>query len=177
VTEVHLSQQGIYQFSLICKEGQSSASDFITLRYINDGDGNQVFLSEERTSTIEAEEFAYTYGNVSEQRRKYLKLEADATSNDIAQLEFSIGMAEGKEFNLWFLIKSLSPEQNRIIIEFNAKVIGEIPVVKDKKFHWVKVPGKITTTPGQWPLWIDNQEGKALLDRMIMTTDPDLKPE
>lgn len=41
------------------------------------------------------------------------KLETDATTNDIAWIEFSVGMAEGREFDLWLLIKSLSPGQNR----------------------------------------------------------------
>ena len=68
-------------------------------------------------------------------------------------------------------------KKNLILIEFNNKVIDEIPVTKDKKFHWVKVPGKIITTPGQWSLLVINQEGTVLLDRMIMTEDPDLIPE
>jgi hypothetical protein len=172
VTEATLDLEGIYQFSINCTDGKSTVSDNVTIRYINDGDGNQIFLGEQETNTIEAEEFAYSYGKVKEQGKKYLKLEAGETVNEVTQVEFSVGMAEGKEYDLWFLIKSLSPDQNKIAIEFNHQVVGEIPVLKDKKFHWVKVPGKVLTTPGQWPLLIVNQEGSAVLDRMILTSNP-----
>lgn len=177
VTEVSIDQEGIYQFSITCSDGKSSISDDVTIRYINDGDGLQIFLSEQGTDTIEAEEFAYSYGKVSEKKKKFLKLEAGETMNEIAQVEFSVGMAEGKEYDLWLLIKSLSPDQNGIIIEFNNKIIGGIPVAKDKKFHWVKLPDKIITSAGQWPLLITKREGKVLIDKMILTSDPTLVPE
>jgi len=176
VTKVILNQEGIYQFSINCSNGKSTASDFITIRYINEGEGKQLFLSEGKTNIIEAENFAYTYGKVKKIRKRYFKLEGNMAENDIAQMEFSIGMAEGSEYELWFLIKFTRQGENKLRIEFNQKNVGEISP-KDKKFHWVKIPRKIKTTPGQWPLLISNTEGRVFLDKIIFTQDPNFIPD
>lgn len=170
VASANLPKEGIYQFSINCSDGQSTTSDMVTIRNIKDGEGKQMFLNEDMINTIEAEDFAYAYGNASMVRKKFLRLEPSA------QVEFSVGMAEGREYELWLLIKSLEPGGNKIGVEFNQLVIGEVSAVNDKKFHWVKVPAKIKTSPGQWPLLISNLNGTILLDKIILSKDRSFVP-
>lgn len=170
VASANLPKEGIYQFSINCSDGQSTTSGMVTIRNIKDGEGKQMFLSEDMINSIEAEDFAYAYGNASMVRKKFLRLEPSA------QVEFSVGMPEGREYELWLLIKSLNPGENKIGVEFNQQKVGELSIVKDKKFQWVKVPAKIETTPGQWQLLINNLNGQILLEKIIFSYDKTFVP-
>ena len=176
VTAATLNREGIYRFSLMCTDGNATASDWVTIRYVKDGDGILHFLKDGSAGTIQAEDFAYSYGNVSVKRNKFLVLEGNG-EKACSQIEYSIGMAEDRDYDLWLRIRSLSPLQNLISIEFNDKEVGQVPVPLDKKFHWVKLPVRISATAGQWPLLIRNHKGTVLLDKMIMSEDQVFTPE
>lgn len=182
-TKVVFDQEGIYQFSLTCFIGEIVASDYITIRYINNGEGKQLFLKEENINFIEAEDFAYTYGKAekiddkSTSGNRYVSLIADKKNTFGSAMEFSIGMAESNVYEMWFLIKSKSYEKNILLVELNNKIVGEITVLKSMDFQWVKMSGKISTTPGQWPLLISNTNEEVDIDKFIISRDPHFIPD
>jgi len=182
-TKVVFDQEGIYQFSLTCSEGKTFGLDYVTIKYINEGEGKQLFLNKEKNIFIEAEDFAYSYGKVeklddkSVAGNKHISLNADKNNSLGSVIEFSIGMAESNEYEMWVLAKSQSSKKNTFQIKFNNKIAGEILVLKSKDFQWVKMPGKILANPGQWPLLISNTGGKAHLDKIVFTKDPHFIPD
>lgn len=171
ITDVIFEKEGIYRFSVQCSGEQSSASDFVVVRYFKDGEGKQLFLSEEKTNTIEAGNFAYTYGNVNLVNKKYLQLTGPET-----QAEFSVGMAESSEYDVWILVKSENSGEAKLQVEFNNRLAGEISAV-EKSFRWVKLPKKIRPTPGQWQLLISSAKGEISLNKIIFSTNPDFSPQ
>ena len=176
VTHVKLYRQGIYQFSINCSDQHSSSSDFVTVRFINEGAGKQLFLSEGQINTIEAEDFAYAYGTVKKIGKTYIRLDGNEEAIDIAQTEYSVGMSQGNDYELWFLVKSSDRGEYKLQVRFNHKDIGEISVVKNKKFKWTKLPGKVTANPGEWQLLIGVTNGRIFLDKIIFSRDPDFIP-
>ncbi len=176
VAEAILAKEGIYTFSLLFSDGSTSASDFVTVRYINDGEGMQHFLNAESSHTLLADEFAYSYGNVSGERKSRVSLEGSESEGRAAMVEFSVGMAEEGDYNLWVLMRSLSPGKNNISVAFDGNEAGMITAPADKKSHWVHMTGSFHTSPGQWPLMIINREGKVILEKILLTTDPDYRP-
>jgi len=175
VASVKLQKEGLYQFSMSCSDSQSIVSDMVTIRYIKEGEGKQLFLSEDPINKIEVKNFAYTYGNVKEIGENNIELNSEIP-NDKAQIEFSIGVAEEIDCEMWLFVKSTSGDGNKIRVEFNQDYVGEVSVANNKKFHWVKVPGKITATPGQWPLLISNFSGKVILSKVIFSRDMKFVP-
>lgn len=176
VTKILLDQEGIYRFLLECSDSKSTSSDYITIRYIENGNGKQLFMGGEGTLIMEADDYAYSYENV-EEKRGYLLLDGGKSMDDYAQVEFSVGMAEAGEYDLWLLMKSLDTGKNKIFIEFNNKPAGEIPVLTDQKFHWVRLQGRIEASAGQWPMLVISRDGKVALERMILTVDHTMIPE
>lgn len=184
-SKVILHQQGIYQFSLTCTEDQDQreASDNIKVRYINEGQGKSLFLKEENNNAIEAEDFSYTYGGVqvldggTAPGNKFILLDADKNNNLTSVMEFSVGMAESNQYIIWFRVKSPNREEKKLLIEFNNKVIGEVPVLPSDDFHWARLTEKIATSPGQWQLLISNLSGKVFLDTILITKDLDYIPQ
>lgn len=181
-TKVVFDQQGIYQFSLTCSEGKTYGLDYVTIRYINEGEGKQLFLKEENNNFIEAEDFEYSYGKVDkiddkiEAGNKYISLNADKENVFGSVMEFSIGMAESNKYEMWVLANSQSSGKNILLVKFNNKIVGELPVLKSKDFQWVKMAGKILANPGQWPLLISNTDGNAYLDKIVLTKDSNFVP-
>ncbi|MBT3384958.1 MAG: hypothetical protein HN955_11620 [Prolixibacteraceae bacterium] len=182
-TKVVFEKQGIYQFSFTCSEGKIFGLDYVTIKYINEGEGKQLFLKEETNNFIEVEDFSYSYGKVdkiddkSVAGNKYISLNEDKKNTFGSILEFSIGMAETNEYEMWFLAKSQSSNKNILHVNFNNKLVGEIPVSKSKDFQWVKMSGKILANPGQWSLLISNISGKAIIDKIVFTKDSGFIPD
>ena len=182
-TKVVFDQEGVYQFSLTCSEGKTYGLDYVIVRYINGGEGKQLFLKEENNNIIEAEDFEYSYGKVEkiddkiEAGNKYISLNFDENNSFGSVIEFSIGMAESNEYEMWILAKSQSSGKNILHVKFNNKIVGEIPVMKSMNFQWVKMPSKMVATPGQWPLLISNTCGNAHLDKIVFTKDSDFIPD
>lgn len=176
VTDVILKKEGIYLFSLNCSGGSATANDYVSIRYFNDGDGKEIFLNNQMTNVIEAEDFAYTYGNVEKKKKKYILLNNLETDDNGPQIEYSVGMAEENDYELWLLLKPLASGYNKLNLMFNHKKMGEISTMEKKKFQWVKLPDKISATPGQWQLLIENIQGQVALDKMIFSTDPEFIP-
>ena len=85
-------------------------------------------------------------------------------------------MAESSEYDVWFLVKSENSGEAKLQVEFNSKFAGEISA-EEKSFRWVKLPEKITTTPGQWQLLISSAKGGISLDKIIFSTNPDFSPQ
>lgn len=182
-TKIIFHQEGIYQLSLTCiTKDKIKASDRIIIRYVNKGYGRDLFLSEEDNNLIEAEDFSYTYSQVEVMNdlnvpgNKFILLDANRMSSLNSVVEYSIGMAESNEYEMWFLVKSQTPGNKKLHVEFNTKIVGEVPVRKSNDFHWVKMRGKIVATPGQWQLLINNFGGKVFLDKIILTTDASFTP-
>src|SRR5690606_32394263 len=131
----------------------------------------------------EAEDFSYTYGGVqvlddgTVPGNKFILLDADKNNNLTSVMEFSIGMAESNQYIIWFRVKSTTREEKKLLIEFNNKVIGEVPVLPSDDFHWARLTEKITTSPGQWPLLISHLSGKVFLDKILITKDLDYIPQ
>uniref|UniRef100_UPI003217F2DE right-handed parallel beta-helix repeat-containing protein n=1 Tax=uncultured Draconibacterium sp. TaxID=1573823 RepID=UPI003217F2DE len=181
-TSVKFSVQGIYKFKLTCAGENAIASDDVKVRYVNDGLGKQLFLDEKDTHVIEIENYAYSYGEIEEVNdaenieNKYISLEG-GTEPSSSLLEFSIGMAESNEYEMWLLIKSPNSGENKIRIEFNNKKIAEVRVNQSDNLYWIKLPQKVLTKPGQWQLLINNPSGKIVLDKIILTKNQSFHPE
>ena len=180
-TKVVFDQEGIYQFSLTCSESETVALDYVTVRYVNDGEGKQLFLKEKNNNFVEAEEYAYSYGNVSvisdleASGENYIILDAE-NSGSFATLEFSVGTSENKDCFIWLLTKNETSKNSSIYINFNNIELGEITVQKNKKWEWITVPEKIPITAGQWSVLIGNEEGLILIDRILFSFDKNFDP-
>ena len=181
-TKVVFDQEGIYQFSLMCYEGEVVALDNITVRYINDGEGKQLFLKEENNNFIETEEYAYSYGNVSvisdleASGEKCILLDAE-NSGSFATLEFSVGTLENQDYFIWLLVKNETSKKSSFYINFNNIESRELTVQKNKKWEWIAVPGKIPITAGQWPVLIRNEVGLLLIDKILFSIDEKFDPK
>lgn len=179
-TKVEFSQNGIYEFSLSAISGNNTSSDRITVRYINSGEGNQ-FFSNDSTIVIEAEHYAYSYGNVE------ILLESGASSGEkilwkdepesiVSFLEFSIGASQSSSYYLWIKAKSTS-EKSQLSIEFNDKKIGNIEIESGKDCQWTKLPESISISPGQWSLLLKKDNGGLMLDKVLITKNKNYIPD
>lgn len=181
-TKVQFHQHGIYQFFLLSSDGNQMASDKKTIRYIQDGDGKKLFLNDKKTNIIEAEDYSYSYGDVSfnmsdeSHENKYVKTESvDAGQKTF--LEYSVGTSENSDLFMWLLVKNINSGKSAVQIKFNNQELESFSVSDSKKWNWVKVPGKISTTAGQWPVLIINEEGSLLIDKILFAIDPGFIPK
>ncbi len=169
ITSVSLPAEGIYRFSINCSNGNPTASDAVTVRYTDNGNGKQLFLNEQETNAVQAQDFAYLYGDAKTRKKNSVRLEPQS------MLEYSVGLAGENNFNVWFLVKSKKPGESKLKVEFNQKKTGEIAEI-EKAFHWTKLPEKIEATPGQWQLLLKNSSGQVTLRKIVFSTDDNFIP-
>ena len=179
-TTVILSQEGIYQFSLASSAGNLNASDIKTIRYTRGGHGTTVFLNEE-TNIIEAEEYAYLYGNISVVNAQSPEggfFEAGmAKAGEKNFVEYFIGTSESADMIVWLRVKKPRRKKSTIQVSFNHKEGHSLPVSNMRGWNWIRVPGKISMTAGEWPLLIVNKEGSVQMDKFVITHDKEFVPK
>lgn len=181
-TNVIFQQEGIYQFSFTCLDANSFSRDNITIRYTKGGDGNQLFLNDKNTSIIEAEDYAYSYGDIEVLNDSQsdgintvlIKEESEVSNNN---LEYSVGTSENTDWIIWLLVKNQSSEESTLNINLNNKKLSSPSITNSKKWKWLKVEGTSRLAAGQWPLIIGNETGSVLIDKILFTSDPKLKPK
>lgn len=180
-TRVLFNRQGIYQFTFKVSDDIVSRTDNVVVRYIQDGTGKKLFLKEDVENIIPIADYSYSYGNVQKKKMNtdnksyYMLLKEGSGKKAEGLLEFSVGMAEANQYNVWLLLKPLK-KNNKISLEFDGKLVGEMELEKDKDFQWLKMPQRIIVTPGQWQLLINDFEGKVLLDKILITKDENFIP-
>lgn len=181
-TKVKFHQNGIYQFSLVSSDGKQTGFDKKTIRYIADGDGKKLFLKEQSINMIEAEDYSYSYGNTSvmmseeSSENKYIKMDrGDAGQKTF--LEYSVGISENADIFMWLLVKNVNSRKSPIQIKFNNQELESFSVSNNRKWNWIKVPGKLSLTAGQWPILIRNDEGSILVDKILFSFDPRSSPK
>ncbi|HSI76422.1 MAG TPA: right-handed parallel beta-helix repeat-containing protein [Lunatimonas sp.] len=180
-TKVKFHQNGIYQFSLISSDDKQMAMDKKTIRYIHDGEGKKSFLNEEKINIIEAEDYSYSYGNVSvidspeSSGHKHVKTEK-GREGDETFMEYSVGTSENVNIYMWLLVKNQNSTKSDVQIQFNNQILENISVSGKEKWEWVKIPGKINTAAGQWPVLIKNDVGTLLIDKILFSFDQSFIP-
>ncbi len=179
-TAVEFSQQGIYEFSLSAASGKNTSSDRVIVRYINSGDGNQIF-SNDSTLVMEAEHFTYSYGKAeilldSEASNERSVLWKDEPENIASFLEFSIGVSQSSPYFMWIKAKSTSGK-SQLLIEFNNKAIGVVEIESGEDCQWTKLPASISISPGQWSLLLKKSKGGLVLDKVLITKNKDCIPD
>lgn len=181
-TKVRFYKYGIYQFSLVVSENTKMATDNKIIRYARDGEGKELFLKEEKINFIEAEDYSYSYGNVSvlndsiSTGNKYVKTKGVGIDKETF-IEYSVGTAENVDIFMWILVKSQNPSKSMVQVVFNNQKSESFLVSNRKKWEWVKVPGTINISAGQWPVLVKNIEGSILIDKMLFSFDENYRPK
>jgi len=182
ITDVILEKEGIYRFSIQCSDTKSSASDLVIVRYFNEGEGIQLFLSNEEINTIDAEDYAYSYGKVStvsdpvDSGNKFVLL--DGSTNDSASfLEFSVGTSKYSVCFIWLLVKNHTSGKSSLNVNFNNNDMGEVFVQNNNAWEWIAAPEVISVTAGQWPVGIVKNEGGPIsVDKILFSFDEKFNP-
>ncbi|EPR69000.1 right-handed parallel beta-helix repeat-containing protein [Cyclobacterium qasimii] len=181
-TKVRFYQYGIYQFSLVVSEAAKIATDNKIIRYARDGEGKKLFLNDENTNIIEAEDYSYSYGNVSvlndaeSTANKFVKTE-EGDSGQQTFIEYSVGTSENVDIFIWLLVKNQNSGKSTVQVVFNNQKSKSFSVSNNKKWKWIKVPVRIITTAGQWPVIVKNEEGAILIDKMLFSFDENYRPK
>jgi len=181
-TKVLFHQEGIYQFSFVCSDENQIASDYLTVRYINDGNGKELFLKDKIKNIIEAEEYSYSYGDVSviknpeSSENMYVEMK-EGNDGQKTFIEYSVGNAENEVIIMWLLLKNQNTDKSSIQIKFNNQEYDKFSVSKSNKWKWMKVPGNISVAAGQWPVLVRNVEGSFLIDKIMFSFDPKFTPK
>ncbi|XOV91581.1 MAG: hypothetical protein ACFHWX_15370 [Bacteroidota bacterium] len=178
-SEALFRDHGIYRFSFSGIIDNYSVSDDISVRYVNDGNGEMSFLQE--SNLIEAENYAYSYGHVAvdpdvnQPGNKFVRLSAsDRKSN--TSIEFSIGNSQYSNCFIWLRVKNDSQVKSILDLNFNGSKLGETTVLKNKKWKWIPAFSGIYMTAGQWPFVIRNIEGSVLIDKILFSYDEKFDP-
>ncbi|MCK4919637.1 MAG: hypothetical protein KAS71_01245, partial [Bacteroidales bacterium] len=181
-TNVIFQEEGIYKFSFTCLDDNSFARDNISVRYIKNGDGKQLFMNDKITNIIEAEDYAYSYGdtevlNESQNGGINSVLINEESEGNNNKLEYSVGTSENTDWILWLLVKNNTTGESTLNINFNNKELNSPLVENSKKWKWLKVEGTSRLAAGQWPLIIGNKSGSIIIDKILITSDSKFKPE
>lgn len=181
ITDVILEKEGIYRFSIQCSDKKSSASDLVTIRYFNEGEGKQLFLNSEEINTIDAEDFAYSYGNVStvsdpvNSGNKFVLLDG-STTGSAASLEYSVGTSKYSACFVWLLVKNHTSGKSSLNVNFNNKDIGEVIVSNNTAWEWIAAPEEISVTAGQWPVIVENEGSPIFVDKILFSFGEKFNP-
>lgn len=178
-TKAIFKHNGIYAFSLTGAAKGETMSDHITIRNFSDGDGKDLFLDQESKGMIDAVDYAYAYGRVSVGTEAGDKQFIDITKSEVGGsfVEYSVGIAENDAFTLWALLKNQRKENSQVEVTFNNLEPVRFAAPKTRKWKWVKIPGEIIMTAGQWPLLVGTKEGSAQVKKIFFSRDPDFKPK
>lgn len=182
ITDVILEREGIYRFSIQCSDSKSSASDLVTVRYFNDGEGKQLFLSNEEINTIDAEDYAYSYGKVSavsdpvDSGNKFVLLDGSSGGSS-ASLEFSVGTTKYSDCFIWLLVKNHTSEKSSLNVNFNNKDMGEVIAPNNNAWEWIAAPEGISVTAGQRPVIVKNEGVPVSVDKILFSFDEKFNPK
>jgi hypothetical protein len=179
-TKVVFDREGIYRFTLTGSAGNLFFSDSKTIRYTHSGGGRTLFLSEE-TNIIRAQEYAYLYGNVSVVKGPSPEdqiIQTGMSNGDGRSFaEYFVGTSENADWMLWLRVKKQGREKSIFHVSFNQKKGQSLSIPNKREWQWIRVPGTITVTAGEWPLWIENKGGSLLIDKFVITRDLKFIPE
>ena len=181
ITDVIIEKEGIYRFSIQCSDSKSSASDLVTVRYFNEGEGKQLFLSKEEINLIDAENYAYSYGEIStvsdpdDFGNKFVLMDG-STAGSVPSLEFLVGTSKYSDCNVWLLVKNHTLGKSSLDVNFNNKDLGEVIGTNNTAWEWIVAPKKVSVTAGQWPVIITNEGGSFSIDKILFSFDEKFNP-
>jgi hypothetical protein len=171
------SNTGIYHFSLSILGDTYHAKDDVTVRFANGGEVKKLFVGKNNSFSLESEDYAYFYGDVSEISNqdslddKYIVLN---TGDDDSStfLEYSVGTAENKTCTIRLLVKMKDAEKaTALSVDFNGKKHKSVSVSSDKEWEWVDVMHGVSVTAGQWPFLIYTESGSFYLKTIKIDFD------
>lgn len=182
-TKVTLKENGIYQFSLTGTVGRQSGRDDKIVRFVKEGSGHRVFLKNGVVNEIEAEEFAFAYGNAgidgdndSEGAGRSAVLQRQR-ADQAAFLEYSLGASNTTEFTGWLLVRNSGKNGSKVKVTFNGVESPEFQVKPGNQWKWVRIPMAIHVTGGEWPFLIAAEQGSIGVDKIVLSPDKSYVPK
>jgi len=178
-TMAKINQHGIYRLALTAKKGNLTAKDQITVRYIHSGSGVEYFAKTSEAFEIEAENYAYSYGQI-DQVADNLKtgnsiVAMSSNPEKFSMLEFSVGMENIDFYTLW--IKCKSSGANNITVHFNGREITQLSAPSAETGTWIMAGQTIRATGGKRQLLIKLESGTVEIDKLILTPDKKFIPQ
>ncbi|GAB62916.1 conserved hypothetical protein [Candidatus Jettenia caeni] len=175
------SKQGTYKLKLTANDGELEASDTITVRYVEDGDGDTVTIAAPNTVPFEAEKYAWLVGTAKKVS------DADASGGtaitapegmgDWAYAEYSLIVTEENyPYYVWIRAKGSDDSGNSLSVSFNGDSKITVPTSSNGTYSWIKLPKSLSTPPGNYPFVIGAAEDGVTWDKVIITTDPSYNP-
>ncbi|GAB62035.1 conserved hypothetical protein [Candidatus Jettenia caeni] len=175
------SKQGTYKLKLTANDGELEASDTITVRYVEDGDGDTVTIAAPNTVPFEAEKYAWLVGTAKKVS------DADASGGtaitapegmgDWAYAEYSLIITEENyPYYVWIRAKGSDDGSNSLSVSFQEEPAITVMTSSDGVYTWVKLPKSLSAPPGNRPLIIKAAEDGVIWDKAIITTDPSYDP-
>lgn len=178
-TKAEFDQHGIYRLALTAQNGNLTAKDQITVRYVHSGSGKEYFAKNNEAFKTEAEDFTYSYGQI-DQVVDNLKdgnsiIKMSSKPEIISMLEFSVGIENVGFYTLWIRCKSSG--ENNLSVFFNEKEITQISAPSGESDTWIKSDKTIRATGGQWSLLLKLESGTVSIDKIIFTPDKEFIPQ
>ncbi|WKZ18874.1 MAG: right-handed parallel beta-helix repeat-containing protein [Candidatus Jettenia sp. CY-1] len=178
---VTFSKQGTYKLKLTANDGELETSDTITVRYVEDGDGDTVTIAAPNTVPFEAEKYAWLVGTA----KKVSDIDASGGTTitapegmgDWAYTEYSLIVTEENyPYYVWIRAKGSDDSSDSLSVSLNGDSKIAVTTSSNGTYSWVKLPKSLSTPPGNYPLVIGAVEDGVTWDKVIITTDPAYDP-
>ena len=180
-TTANFSLMGIYELRLMADDGELTASDTTTMRYVKGGSGINYAIDGD--VFIEAEEYSYLYGTAE------VINEVDSNGGNAVQALEGMGTHAFADYtivttdaladlNVWIRMKGPDSGGNSLYVEFNgSETTTDVEtVVGDNIYKWNQLDGSFTTEAGAWRLRVKANEDGVFWDTIAISTDPDFDP-
>jgi hypothetical protein len=178
-TLVQFSLQGTYRLRLTANDGSLSASDDVVVRYANAGTGSNSIINSADSTYIEAENFAYSYGSLSQisdaAASSSLAMQAPVGQGVYAFTEHRLNMAAASAtYYIFVRARSGSASAGALDVSVNNSAMVRL-TVPNNSYSWIKLPVFVLEA-GNWPMITKAASEGVVFDRIAISTSASFDP-